>query len=77
MTPDEIKAKIESLDMGLRFQQQRKQEVINELHLINGAISLLLNNINEVRRKCEHTYLDKPNTSVGRGVCEICGDNDY
>jgi len=30
-----------------------------------------------IRSKCKHTYIGKPQTMMGRGICEICGDNDY
>ena len=73
-----------AINRKIRLQEQQIDSYMAERRMYENKIKELNKRIDECREviykhqcKCKHTYIGQPETMMGRGICEICGDNDY
>lgn len=77
MTEKQIKARRGKLDGDIRKKTLIHSKAYAKLKKAEDALNLTLTKLYELREKCKHQFPNKPPTFMGRGVCDICGENDY
>jgi len=77
MKQSKIKYEIEILLAEEKHEEkmmQKWQELADEKA---GEIMNIRRRINEIQAQCKHEYGDQKPDMMGKGICIICGDNDY
>ena len=80
MKPDEIKKTVDFLTNECRRWSDEKHEHKRRIDAIQENIDSVSAHISYVRSLCKHVYPKKKKGDygfMGKGCCEICGENDY
>lgn len=77
MNKEEIKRQVDNLIKQINIWSKEKDLHQQKIYSIDKNMDELRDQIGWIRSGCVHTYLDKKPTMMGRGICEICGENDY
>lgn len=80
MKAEEIKYKVEmynSLHIAIVNDKEKLEESFKKtLNSYNDSAKKLREEIFKLRNICKHKYKGKP-TVMGKGICVICGQDDY
>jgi predicted nucleic acid-binding Zn-ribbon protein len=77
MKKEDVLAAMNPLNLELETLKNKKEELSAELRLTHKSMDDTWNKIYKIRSQCEHSYIGKPSSVMGRGICDYCGESDY
>ena len=78
MTENQIRNKRKKIDILISKREGIYERAIEKDKKARKAVLKAQEKLYKLRAKCKHKFPNEKNpTCMGKGICEICGENDY